>query len=179
MARREAQKAVTAKMYRHFAAVTIVATVALAIATSESNADQFNATVDSQQAAIDAAGKELKKNARPKVVRRVDSVKKAPPAASGWGSDNSGDVSGGGDGFVSSYIPSQFRNKPMSVGMLRQLKLTPEQFMALSEEERKKVMERLHGAEPAVSPAEQARRQQSIAADSLSRGGFEGPCNDC
>lgn len=179
MARKEAQKAVTAKMYRHFAVVTIVATVALAIATSDSNADQLNASVESQQAALDAAAREIKKNAKPMVVRRVDSVKKAPPAASGWGSDNSGDVSGGGDGFVSSYIPNQYRNKPMSVGMLRQLKLTPEQFMSLSEEERKKVMERLHGGEAPVSPVEQARRQQAIATESLSRGGFEGPCNDC
>lgn len=177
MARRDTSKAVTAKMYRHFAVVTIVATAALAAATSDSNADQLNSRVDSQQAALNAAGKEIGKSAQPKIVRRVDSVKKTPRAASGWGSDEGGD-GGGGGGSDSSYIPVGIDGNRVTPGMLRQLKISPAQFYAMTAEQQAKLLAKANGSAP-VSAQEEQRRQQVTATASLARSGFEGPCNDC
>lgn len=176
MARRDTNKAVTAKMYRHFAVVTIVATAALAVATSESNADQLNAGIDSQQAALDAAGKEIGKNAQPKIVRRVEKVRKTPRAASGWGSDEGGGDSGGGSD--SGYIPTGINGHGVTPGLLRQLKISPELFYAMTAEEQAKLLAKVNGPQP-VSAQEQARRQQVTAAASLARSGFEGSCSDC
>lgn len=177
MARREAQKAVTAKMYRHFAVVTVIATAALAIATSDSNADQLNARVDSQQAALNAAGKEIGKSAQPTIVRRVEKVKKTPPAASGWGSDEGGD-GGGSGGSDSSYIPTGINGHGMSPGMLRQLKISPAQFYAMTTEEQAKLLAKVKGPQP-VSAQERERLQSVTASASLARSGFEGSCSDC
>lgn len=179
MARRDANKAVTAKMYRHFAVVTLVATAALAIATSDSNADQLNSELEAREAQLKAAGKEFGKKSQPKIVRRVDNVKKAPPAASGWGSDEGGPSDGGfGGGADSSFIPTGVGGRGMTVGMLRQLNMTQEQFHALSAQEQAALLKKLNGPEQ-LSPQEQAQRQQAMAAASLERSGFEGPCNDC
>ena len=180
MARRDANKAVTAKMYRHFAVVTLVATVALAVATSDSNADQLNAEIASREAELKAAGKEVGKKAQPKLVRRVGDVKKAPPAATGWGSDEGGPSGGGGSGGggESSYIPTGVGGRGMTVGMLRQVNLTPQQFYALSAEEQAALLKKIKSSGQ-VSPQEQEQRQQAMAAASLQRSGFEGPCNDC
>ena len=182
MARRDANKAVTAKMYRHFAVVTLVATVAMAVATSEGNADQLNAEIASREAELKAAGKEAGKKAQPKIVRRVGDVKKAPPAATGWGSDEGGPSGGGGGSFGgggdSSFIPTGVGGKGVTVGMLRQLNLTPEQFYALSAEKQAALLKKTSGSGQA-SPDETGRSQQAMAAASLQRSGFEGPCSDC
>ena len=179
MARKADQKAVTAKMYRHFAVVTLIATAALAMASDDDNADKLNAEVAAQEAAIAAKGKDIKKNNQATVIKRSG---KPAPAASGWGSDEGGsDGSGGGGGGVSSYVPQGIGGKGVTVGMLRQLKLTPAQFMAMSAEEQAKVMERLNGGdgEKKMSQAEQARVQQTVSNASLARSGFQGPCSDC
>ncbi|MFN4112464.1 MAG: hypothetical protein ACK4GD_00825 [Sphingomonadaceae bacterium] len=180
MARKQTQKAVTAKMYRHFAVVTVFATGALAVATSDSSADKLNATLDSQQAQVTATGQDLNAKAQPKIVNRIAKANATPRAgAAGWGPDEPMGGGGGGGGTVSSYIPKGIGGHGVSAGMLRQLKLTPQQFLAMSAEEQAKVMAQLNGGEQKVSPAEQARRQQSVANASLARSGFEGPCSDC
>ena len=181
MARKADQKAVTAKMYRHFAVVTLIATAALAMASDDDNADKLNAEVAAQEAKVIAAGKDIKKNNQATVIKRSG---KPAPAASGWGSDeggSDGSGGGGGGGGVSSYVPQGIGGKGVTVGMLRQLKLTPAQFMAMSAEEQAKVMERLNGGdgEKKMSQAEQARVQQMVSNASLARSGFQGPCSDC
>ncbi|WP_324260727.1 hypothetical protein U4960_11245 [Altererythrobacter sp. H2] len=176
MIRKQSAKPVTARMYRHFAVVTLFATGALAVATSDSSADQLNSTLDEKQAGVSASGQELGAQAQPKVVKRISKANAAPRTASGWGPDES--VDGGGGGTASSYIPQGIGGKGVSVGMLRQVKLTPEQFLALSAEEQEKVLARLNGGNT-TSPAEQARNQQAIVAASLQRSGFEGSCSDC
>lgn len=180
MARKKDQQAVTAKMYRHFAVVTVLSTAALAMATSENNAETFNADLAKGQAQFAAAGQGIQKKAQPKVIRRMDASNKAAPAATGWGSDNSGDAASGGDGFGSSYIPSGISGKQVTVGMLSQVNMTPAQFAALSEKEKQKVLDRLNGVEAGVpSPRQAAQVEQTLSAQSLARSGFEGPCNDC
>lgn len=178
MARRDTQKAVTAKMYRHFAAVTLVSTAALAIATSDSASSEFNADVEAGEARVAAAGAGIREEAKPKLVRRVDNVSKTPRAATGWGSDESGGDWGGDGGGSSSYIPPGVGGKGVTAGMLRQLGLTAEQFQALSAEEQERILRRLNRAEQ-LSPAELEQRQQAMTSASLERAGFEGPCNDC
>lgn len=180
MARKADQKAVTAKMYRHFAVVTLIATAALAMAADDGNSDKLNAEVAAKQAKLVAAGSDIKKSNQTTVIKRSG---KPAPAASGWGSDEGGGggSSGGGTSASSSYVPQGIGGKGVTVGMLRQLKLTPAQFMAMSAEEQAKVMDRLNGGdgEKQMSQAQQARVQQSVASASLARSGFQGPCNDC
>lgn len=183
MARKATDKAVTAKMYRHFAVVTLCSTAALALATGEGNADSLNSTLNDQQAQVKASGKKIQSEAQPTVVKRIDKANRAAAAPSaGWGSDNSGEVSGGGGGFAPTYMPPVYasRKKPIPVDRLNQLNLTPEQLMAMSPEEQAKVMQELNPGQPMkVSPEVQAQRQQEVVASSLSRSGFDGPCNDC
>lgn len=176
MPRRDANKAVTAKMYRHFAVVTIIATAALAIATSDSSADQLNSGIDSQQAELKAAGKQLGKDSQPKIVRRVGNVKKAPPAATGWGADEGGASDVGGES--SSYVPAAIAAVSVSPDLLRKLNLTAEQFHALSSEDKVKLLGKVR-SNGLVSEQEEQRRQQAVAAVSLERSGFEGSCSDC
>lgn len=178
MARKADQKAVTAKMYRHFAVVTLIATAALAMASDEDNADTLNAELAAKEAAIAAKGKDIKKNNQATVIKRSG---KPAPAASGWGSDEGGDGGFGGGDASTSYVPQGIGGKDVTVGMLRQLKLTPEQFLAMSSEQQAKVMERLNGGggEKKMSAAQQAQVQQTVASASLARSGFQGPCNDC
>ena len=177
MARRESQKAVTAKMYRHFAAVTLVSTAALAIATSESASDQVDAEVEARQPQTSAQGKAASEEARPKLVRTAGSDDRTSRAASGWGSDGTGGEWGGGDGS-SSYIPAGIDGRGVSASMLRRLKLTPEEFYAMSAEEQQRILYRLQRSEQ-LSPEDIEEQQQVVAAASLERAGFDGACSDC
>ena len=177
MARRESQKAVTARMYRHFAAVTLVSTAALAIATSESGSDQFDAEVQARQVQTTAQGRTVGEEAKPRLVRTAGSVDRTPRAASGWGSDESGGDWSGGDGS-SSYIPAGIDGRGVSASMLRRLKLTPEEFYAMSAEEQQRILSRLQRSEQ-LSPEDIEEQQQVVAAASLERAGFDGACSDC
>lgn len=182
MARRADQKAITAKMYRRFAVVTLMATAALAMATDKDSAEKLNQGVAQAQADVAAAGKDIKQKNQATVIKRTASTHQA--AATGWGSDEGGDGGGSGGGSGSGYDPTYARpgmtGQEVRDGTLRKLKLTRAQFHALPLPEQHRLLNQLSGSnEPYIAPAQAARAQQEITAASLSRSGFEGPCNDC
>ncbi len=169
-------------MYRRFAVVTLMATAALAMASDKDSAEKLNAGVAEAQADVAAAGKDIKQKNQATVIKRSSSKHQA--AAPGWGSDESGDGGGGGGGSVSGYDPTYARQgmtgKEINDGTLRQLKLNRQQFLALPLPEQHRLLNQLTGStDPYIAPAQAARAQQAVTAASLSRSGFEGPCNDC
>ena len=189
MARREAQQAVTAKMYRHFAVVTVLATAALALATTDGAGEELDAQVEAANASAAAAARTINDSGQPRIVRRVAGANDHKPQDSaGWGEETG--PSGSGPSSTS-YVPPAYAgnsvvppayagNSVVSPAVLRQLRLTPEQFRALSPEERRQLVASLNGGASAPpSPAAQAQSRAVAAEAALQRSGFSGPCHDC
>lgn len=176
MPSKQSQKAVTAKMYRHFAVVTVAVTGALALATDNESAAEFNETVDAQQVSVDQAGRDVKAAAEPTLKRRMASANEIQPAATGWGSDNSGSVTGGG---ASGYLPPNIQASASVHGVLKRLGITEEQFATLPVEDQQQLIRSASGSSAALSAKERAAQIRRVSdASRLRSGGGEG-CADC
>lgn len=157
MVRKAKQQAIDAKMYRHFAAITLLATAALAVATSDGLPEPEPRAQHSKAAS--------KPYGEAKLVRRSSPTANPQPAASGWASDeqihNPG-ASSTSYGVASTTAP---------VEAAETLDLTPEQLALLSPEERERVLQRQAAMRAAADPAERQRQAQRIAEASLRRSG--------
>lgn len=181
MARKQVQPAVTAKMYSHFAVITLLVTGALAMATDERGASDFNSELQNRQDSVAIKGQQLKQKAEPEVVRRMADANEFQASASGWAADSSLGFGDTGSGGGSSILPADLQIGTITSGLLRQVGLTPEEFEALSSQEQESILAQIHGPDDA-SP-EQVRQEQAVsAAASLARsggGGMTGSCADC
>lgn len=170
--RKELKAQATARMYRHFAVVTLLITGALALATTDSApaSDDLSAS----------RGKERKQLAT--LGRRAEGDGIRPPAATGWGPDNYSGGMGGGAGAASNVMPAEMRISSLTGDALEWLGLTREEFASLSPAQQQALLDRVRSASARMeNPAwQQARRQQIEQATraSLRRSGG-GSCSDC
>ncbi len=155
--RKANEQAVNARMYRHFAAVTLTVTAGLAVITSD---DPPAAAPDPAPATARPAPEAY---GEAKLVHRSGSGVR--PVAHGWGSDDTFDEPSDaglafGDGFV--VAPGDAADGST---------LTPEQLALLTPEERERLLRQKPLAPPTVSEAERRAQAQRIAEASLRRSG--------
>lgn len=179
MPSKQSQKAVTAKMYRHFAVITLLVTGALALATDNNSADEFNAVVDDRQAQVASQGKDVKAYGEPKIVKRIANANEIPPAASGWGSDNFDLGFDEALGDTSSLMPDGMYIAKVTDGVLDGLGVTRSQFSMLSREEQEKLLRQATGGKVAVTAQEREQQIKRISDASRLRSGGGGSCSDC
>lgn len=172
MPSKQSQKAVTAKMYRHFAVITVAVTGALALATNDEGASAFNGAVDERTNQAASAGQGVKSGIEPELVNRMADANEIPPAATGWAPDVSVDFGDLEIGGGASFIPAELRTGGIG-SMLRQLGMTQEQYEALPTEQQKQLVEDLANGRP------DSQQQRNALSASLARSGGEGTCEDC
>ncbi len=157
MVRKAKQQAVDAKMYRHFAAVTLLATAALAVATSDGLPEPEKRTE-----AITASARPY---GEAKLVRRSGSSANPQPAAQGWAPDEQ--VHNPGEGSLA--FGNEFTTAPSHVA--ETLELTPAQLARLSPEERERALQQQAAARREADSAMRREQAQMIAEASLRRSG--------
>ena len=171
MARSQSVIVFDAKMYRHFAIVTVALTAAIALfADGEKRAAVSDSVVAAQDYVQDV-------DLEPKLVMRNSNAGAAQPGLSGFYGDVGQNIYG--TGFASSTTHEQKRFSKLVKGVtdaqLARLGLTREEFMALSDNEKSEILARLNNGEsPVIS--ESAVKNSSAA--SLRRSGRHGPSAD-
>lgn len=159
-------------MYHHFAGFTVIVTLALALATGDGNAEVFNAAVDDAQAKVVETASKVKGTEQATLVRRTTTSSRT--AAAGWGADQ---------GVVEHRVGSGYAGLASAAGYSRadlaRIGLTPEQYNAMSSEERGQVARRLAEAQASMRQAELQTRKADIVAASLARAGGGDICTDC
>jgi hypothetical protein len=154
MASKASQQAVPAKMYRHFAAITLAVTAGLAIATSDDTPTAEPPAREPAKAAPKAYGEA-------KLVRRTSPTDQ--PVASGWGPDETyQEPPEAGLSFGAGFVTTP-GEAAGGTG------LTPEQLARLSPEERERLLRQQTA--PQVSEAERRAQARRISEASLRRSG--------
>lgn len=159
MAKAKKGSAANAKMYQHFAVVTVLLTAGIAVFADDDQQQDVQAQMLQQEQAARDAGKSVKKYGEPKLVNKFE--KSRNRAGNGGGSfdesvpdfgvpmDNPG---GGRDtGIIPGDLP-QHRRMAVPSGYNAQYGISEEELAKLSDEERKKLLEQIkqgrYGADP-------------------------------
>ena len=175
MVRKASQQAVTAKMYKHFAVVTVLITGAMAFMTDDRAAAELQSAVREEPRGADA-----KAYGEAKLVRRSGGANELPPIATGWGADNYElGMDGVGGTAVGSYIPTDMQVAAPSEDVLERLGITAEQFARLSPEDQRRLLRQAAGGSGGVSAAQRRAQIERATEASRARSGETEYCDDC
>lgn len=166
MPKHEPLIAINAKMYRHFAVITICLTGAIALIADGEKRETVANT------AIAVAKYTPEKPKTPSLIIKADTNNNAN--LDGFYREGSYDLdgSGGGGGSGGTSLASLARASKIDARRLASLGLTKEQFEALSPQEKERILRKLNQG---MSVAERNKSIESATAQSLSRsGGGEG-----
>ncbi|MDN3645566.1 hypothetical protein QWY75_05005 [Pontixanthobacter aestiaquae] len=172
MARSQSMIVFDAKMYRHFAIVTVALTAAIALfADGEKRAIVTETAVAAQEYVeeVDLG--------TPKLVIRNANAGGPSPGLAGFYSDVGQNIYGTGFATGSSHETQRYAKlvKSITDEQLAQLGLTKEQFLALSDNEKTEILAKLNNG---VSPIVSESVVKNSSAESLRRSGRSGQSAD-
>lgn len=170
MARKPSPQAITAKMYRHFAVITVALTLTLALFADGENRQAVAEEVERVERENELARAEAEKLGAPKLFRR------APEQSGGGSFGPDTDASYGapmdnGGGNVTRVQRSA--SMPVTSGELIDLGLSEEELAALTPEQLEELLEQLRASRQAASSAERESQVARLLDRSRSRSGVE------
>ena len=163
MAKAKKDGAVNAKMYQHFAVVTVLLTAGIAVFADDDQQQDVQAQMLQREQAARDAGQSVKKYGEPKLVNKFENSRSQPTGGGSFDEsvpdfgvpmDNPG---GGNSGIIPGDLP-QHRRMAVPSGYNAQYGISEDELAKLSDEERKKLLEQIKQGRYGKDPAQ--RKEQ-------------------
>ena len=172
----KAKKAgVDARMYRHFAAITVMLTAGIAVFSDGDGQESAQAKIIAKEQAARDAGKDVRKYGEAKLVNKLEGSNGVPRGGGGFDESVSDfgqpmdDAGGANDSSFLADMEAVPQHNRMAVpsGYNAQYGISEEELEKLTPEQRKKLLEQIKLARYGKSPEE--RREQIEKLKELSR----------